>query len=94
MAKSRPRAAPVLKAQVLRADPEKYPSLQRNPSLERALRIRQELEHGRPRAEAVALADAAMGRIRAPAKVAERPKPGKTAKVTGRKAAHAAKRSR
>ncbi|MEA3136393.1 MAG: hypothetical protein QOJ26_1522 [Thermoplasmata archaeon] len=92
MAKSRPRPAPVLRLQVLRADPEKYPSLQRNPSLERALRIRQELEHGRPRDEAVALADAAMGRVGK--KAPERPNPGKSAKVAGRKAAHAAKRSR
>lgn len=62
-----------IRAPSLRVDPEKYPNLSINPGLERALRIRQELEKGRPREEAVALADAAMGRI-GPAK-AGRPKP-------------------
>jgi hypothetical protein len=57
---------------VLRVDAEKYPNLRANPALERALRIRQEIEKGRPREEAVALADEAMGRM------------GKTAPPTGR----------
>jgi hypothetical protein len=45
----------------LSVDPEKFPSLSRNPALERALRIRQALQRGRPREEAVALAEQAMG---------------------------------
>ena len=49
----------------LRVDAEKYPGLQKNPALERALRIRQALDAGKPREEAVALAEQAMGR-RAP----------------------------
>ncbi|MHB1261842.1 MAG: hypothetical protein ACYC2H_09030 [Thermoplasmatota archaeon] len=76
----------------LRVDPAKYPNLAINPSLERALRIRQELEKGRPREEAVALADAAMGRSKRPSP--SRPKARRSAKVAGRAKAHAAKRSR
>lgn len=45
----------------LRIDAEKYPNLPANPSLERALRIRQALDQGKPRDEAVALAEQAMG---------------------------------
>ena len=71
VAKRAPYAAP------LKVDPEKYPNLKVNPSLERALRIRQELEKGRPREEAIALADEAMGRIgkprEAPPKAGGRP---------------------
>jgi hypothetical protein len=97
MAKPPARAPPArrqLQAPPLRVDPEKYPNLRINPGLERALRIRQELEKGRPREEAVALADAAMGR--APSKpAAGRPRPaGRAAKVAERAKAHAAKRSR
>lgn len=58
----------------LRVDPEKYPNLRINPGLERALRIRQELEKGRPREEAVRLADEAMGRAGKP-RATGRPKP-------------------
>ena len=61
-----------IRAPSLRVDPEKYPNLSINPGLERALRIRQELGKGKPREEAVALADAAMGRIGKPP--ASRPK--------------------
>ena len=59
----------------LRVDPEKYPNVSKNPGLERALRIRQALDQGRPRDEAVQLADEAMGRV-GQAKSAGRPKPG------------------
>lgn len=83
----------------LQVDAEKYPNLATNPPLERALRIRQELEKGRPREEAVALADAAMGRK--PPAPATRPmrasKPARRAKAAATHArgpAHAAKRSR
>jgi hypothetical protein len=55
-------AAKPFKVPALRVDPEKYPNLAANPSLERALRIRQALDQGKPRDEAVALADAAIGR--------------------------------
>lgn len=58
----------------LRVDAVKYPGLQKNPALERALRIRQALEAGKPREEAVALAEQAMGR-RAPVMGHARPKP-------------------
>jgi hypothetical protein len=97
MAKPPARAAPPrrqLQAPALRVDPEKYPNLRINPGLERALRIRQELEKGRPRDEAERLADEAMGRE--PAKPAKaRPKAtGRSAKVAGRAKAHAAKRLR
>ena len=57
---------------VLAVDPEKYPGLEGNPSLERALRIRQALDKGKPREEAVALAEQAMG-PRAPAMMRSRP---------------------
>jgi hypothetical protein len=87
---SRARAAP------LRVDPEKYPNVSTNPGLERALRIRQALDQGRPRDEAVRLADEAMGR--APAKpAAVRPKRGGAlgkAVAHARGPAHAAKRQR
>jgi hypothetical protein len=73
MAKTaKPPRAP--KPQVLRVDAEKYPGLAKNPALERALRIRQELEAGKPRDAAVAAAEAAMGR-RAPVMGHARPKP-------------------
>lgn len=87
-----------IRAPTLRVDPEKYPNFSMNPSLERALRIRQELEKGRPREEAVALADAAMGR--SPAKATpQRPKrgaapAGKKPTTHARGPAHAAKRRR
>jgi hypothetical protein len=45
----------------LKVDAERYPHVERNPGLERALRIQQELAKGKPRDEAVRLADAAMG---------------------------------
>ena len=64
---------PKPKAQVLRVDPEKYPGLAKNPALERALRIQQALDAGKPREEAVALAEQAMGR-RAPTMSTARPK--------------------
>lgn len=57
---AKPPARP-FKLPALRVDPEKYPNLPANPSLERALRIRQALDQGRPRDEAVALAEQAMG---------------------------------
>lgn len=62
------------KPKALRVDAEKYPGLAKNPALERALRIRQALEAGRPREEAVAAAEQAMGR-RAPIMGHARPKP-------------------
>lgn len=58
--------------QVLKADPERYPGLAKNPALERALRIQQALAQGRPRDEAVGLAEQAMGR-RAPRMSTARP---------------------
>lgn len=70
-------------AQVLRADPERFPNLRSNPALERALRIQQALAQGRPRDEAVRLAEQAMG-PRAPATM--RAGSG-AAKPAGRKAA-------
>lgn len=60
-ARAKPAAAKPFKVPVLRVDPEKFPNLPANPSLERALRIRQALDQGKPRDEAVALADAALG---------------------------------
>lgn len=87
---SRTRPAP------LRVDPEKYPNVSKNPGLERALRIRQALDQGRPRDEAVRLADEAMGRV--PAKPsAARPKRaarGGKPVAHARGPAHAAKRKR
>ena len=62
------------KAQVLKADPQKYPGLAKNPALERALRIQQALGVGKSREEAVALAEQAMGR-RAPKMSVRRPEP-------------------
>lgn len=76
----------------LRADPEKYPNLAINPSLERALRIRQELEKGKPRDEAVALADLAMGPLGGKPK--SRPKRARGPAKAEKQAARAAKRSR
>lgn len=58
----------------LRVDAEKYPGLAKNPALERALRIRQALEAGKPREEAVAMAEQAMGR-RAPVMGHAQPRP-------------------
>lgn len=58
---AQPAAAKPFKVPTFRVDPEKYPNLPANPSLERALRIRQALDQGKPRDEAVALADAALG---------------------------------
>ncbi len=85
------------KAQALKADPEKYPGLAKNPALERALRIQQALDAGKTREEAVAIAEAAMGK-RAPKMSATRPEPaGRPArkagapKRTAHKAAKAAK---
>ena len=75
----------------LRVDPAKYPNLTINPSLERALRIRQELEKGRPREEAVALADAAMDRVGTLKAVRPNRGPGPAKKP---RAAHAPKRPR
>ncbi|MEK6975833.1 MAG: hypothetical protein AABY18_05775 [Candidatus Thermoplasmatota archaeon] len=72
MAKAKTPRTP--KPQVLRVDAEKYPGLAKNPALERALRIRKELEAGKPREEAVAAAEQAMGR-RAPVMGHARPKP-------------------
>lgn len=62
------------KPQPLRVDPEKYPHVERNPALERALRIRQALDQGKPRDEAVRLAEQAMG-PRAPVMQRARPAP-------------------
>lgn len=62
------------KAQALKADPEKYPGLAKNPALERALRIQQALDAGKPRDEAVRLAEDAMGK-RAPHMSTARPQP-------------------
>ena len=76
-----------VRAPTLRVDLEKYPNFSRNPSLERALRIRQALDQGRPRDEAVALADAAMGRSSAPKPATGRPK--RDAARAGKKVAHA-----
>jgi hypothetical protein len=75
MAKAPPKRG--FRAPSLSVDPQKYPNLSINPALERALRIRQELQKGRPRDEAVALADQAMGRLGKPASVPAkgRPKP-------------------
>lgn len=67
---------PKTKPQVLRVDPEKYPGLAKNPALERALRIQQALDAGKPRDEAVALAVQAMGR-RAPVMGQARPQPSR-----------------
>lgn len=58
----------------LAADPERFPGLAKNPALERALRIRQALGAGKPREEAVRLAEQAMGK-RAPVMGHARPKP-------------------
>ena len=77
-------------AQVLRADPERYPNLKRNPALERALRIQQALAQGRPRDEAVQLAEEAMG-PRAPAMMRSRPEPRRK---PSKPAAKAARRGR
>lgn len=69
------------KAPALKVDPEKYPGLAKNPALERALRIRQALDAGKPRDEAVRLAEQAMGK-RAPVMSTARPKPsGRPASV-------------
>jgi hypothetical protein len=68
------KASHAAKPAPLRVDAGKYPGLQKNPALERALRIRQALEAGKPREEAVAAAEQAMGR-RAPAMGHARPKP-------------------
>lgn len=62
------------KPPALKADPQKYPGLAKNPALERALRIQQALDAGKPRDEAVRLAEQAMGR-RAPHMSTARPKP-------------------
>lgn len=72
----------------LAVDPEKYPGLESNPSLERALRIRQALDKGKPREEAVALAEQAMG-SRAPAMMRSRPSSAAAAKGAARKPAKA-----
>jgi len=61
-----------MKVQVLKADPEKYPGLTKNPALERALRIQQAMEAGKPREEAIAMAEQAMGK-RAPKMSSTRP---------------------
>jgi hypothetical protein len=73
MAKAQPKRD--FRPPALSVDPQKYPNLSINPALERALRIRQELQKGRPRDEAVALADQAMGRIGKGAPAKGRPKP-------------------
>ena len=82
------------KPQVLKADPEKYPGLAKNPALERALRIQQALDAGKSREEAVAIAEAAMGK-RAPKMSATRPaneaRPVRKAKAPKRAAHKAAK---
>lgn len=61
-----------LRPPALSVDPEKYPRLGSNPALERALRIRQAMDKGMPRDEAVALAAQAMG-PRAPVMMRSRP---------------------
>ena len=78
----------------LRVDPETYPNLKANPPLERALRIRQALDQGMAREEALRVADEAMGRS-AGKPMGKRPKAaGRSAKVAGRAKAHAARRVR
>jgi hypothetical protein len=83
--------------QALRVDAERYPNLKRNPALERALRIQQALAQGRPRDEAVRLAELAMG-TRAPRMSTARPDKQSSkagAKATPRPARHrSAKRER
>jgi hypothetical protein len=87
------RSTKPLKLPTLRVDPEKYPNLPANPSLERALRIRQALDQGRPRDEAVALAEQAMGprghrtpaRPKAAGRPASGPRPGGEAERPRRK---------
>ena len=84
---SKDRAVPAvprsgaLKLPALKVDSEKFPNVAANPSLERALRIRQALQHGWPRDEAERLAALAMGPKGRPAK-ASRPK--STAKTRGK----------
>lgn len=92
-----PKDAP--KPVKLKVDPEKYPNLAANPSLERALRIRQALEQGRPRDEAVALAEQAMGprgrvRTKKSGRPASAPRPGGEADRPRRKPAVPAARRR
>jgi hypothetical protein len=89
-----------IRSPMLRVDREKYPGLETNPSLERALRIIQELERGRPREEAVEVAEMAMGASKArkvpAAKPAGRPRAhGKAGKVASapKKRSHAPKGS-
>ena len=78
-----------IRAPALTVDPEKYPHLEANPALERALRIRQALDKGKPRDEAVMLAEQAMG-PRAPAMMRSRPaSPRGKAPAQGRKPAKA-----
>jgi hypothetical protein len=82
---SRPPKVPALKV-----DPAKYPNLAANPSLERALRIRQALGQGLPREQAVALADQAMGprgrpKVRGSGRPASGPRPGGEAERPRRK---------
>lgn len=73
-----PRTLLAPRAASLAVDAAKYPNLAANPALERALRIRQALGKGKPRDEAVRLAEQAMG-PRAPATMA-RPRGGKVAR--------------
>ena len=54
-------ASPPVRIPPLRVDEARFPNLKANPALERALRIRQALDQGRPRDEAVRLAEQAMG---------------------------------
>ncbi len=58
---------------LLKVDAEKYPGLKKNPGLERALRIQQALNQGKPRDEAVRLAELGMGQ-RVPQSAYGRPK--------------------
>lgn len=78
MAKRAPGAKPANpkmgRPAALKVDPERYPHVEKNPGLERALRIRQALDKGLPRDEAVLLADDAMG-PRSPVGHAMQPEP-------------------
>lgn len=85
MRKTAPTSPPQtrsLRVPALAVDAAKYPNLAAHPGLERALRIRQALDKGKPRDEAVRLAEQAMG-PRAPAMMASRPAAGSKSRTSG-----------